>query len=134
MLSLKARQKWKTRGRHPKASAAERASASLSRAQAFDGAAQYLRREPSEGWLGGGDYAGVCSQQARGEKIRQLLPEQGIQSRAALKGIRSTQKQSGRDEVGMRSSVPGDRRESTRRLRWRYAWSSRVRKCRAERR
>ena len=45
------------------------------------------------------------SQEARGHEIRQLLPEQGIQRRAALKYVRSAQEQSGCHGVGMPRSL-----------------------------
>ena len=48
-----------------------------------------------------GWHAGVRSQEARGQEIRQLLPEQGIQGRIAFQRIRRTHEQSGRDGVGM---------------------------------
>ena len=45
------------------------------------------------------------NQQARRQKISHLMPEQGIQGRAAFQHIRSTQEQSGCNGVGMDRSL-----------------------------
>ena len=101
VLSLKARQKWKRDSAGIRSQRRERDVRIAVGAQAFDGAAQYHRREAAHDRLERDRRAGVRSQQARGQKIRQLLPEQGIQRRAAFKRIRRTQEQSGCNEVGM---------------------------------
>jgi hypothetical protein len=54
------------------------------------------------GW--NGRRAGVRGQETRGEQIRQLLPEQGIQCRTAFNHVRRAHEQSGRSEVGMSRS------------------------------
>jgi hypothetical protein len=47
----------------------------------------------------------VRSQQARGQEVCQLMPEQPIQGPIALQGIGRGQDQSGCNGVGMRSSL-----------------------------
>ena len=44
-------------------------------------------------------------EEARGEQVRQLVPEQRIQRRTAFKRIRSAQEQSGCNGVGMDRSL-----------------------------
>ena len=79
----------------------ERYVSIAARAQAFDRAAQRMRRQPTHGRLERGWRAGMRGQQTRGQEIRQLLPEQGIQGRIALQHIRRTHQQAGCDGVGM---------------------------------
>jgi len=54
------------------------------RTQALDGAAQNFWIEPAHDRVERGRRAGVRRQKARGQQIRQLLPEQGIQRRVTL--------------------------------------------------
>ena len=75
------------------------------RAEAFDGAAQNIGRQPAQGRLERGWRAGVRSQDARGQQVRQLMPEQRIQGPIAFHGIGRAQEQSGCNEIGMRRSL-----------------------------
>src|SRR5690349_2190512 len=65
------------------------------RAQALDRAAQRDWRKATQRRLKDGSRAGMCSQQACGEKIIELMPEQRIQRRAALNRVRCAYEQTG---------------------------------------
>ena len=75
------------------------------RVQTIDGAAQRGWRKAAQGLLKDGGRAGMCRQQACGEKIVELVPEQRIQRRAALYSIRCADQQAGRDGIGMPRSL-----------------------------
>ena len=63
-------------GRHPKP--AQRGDVRIAvRAQAFDGAAQSIRRQPADDRLERGRRAGMRSQEARGQEICERRTEQG---------------------------------------------------------
>jgi hypothetical protein len=104
VLSLKARQKWK-RDRPASEERSEGDVLIAIRAQAFDGAEQDLRRQPTHGRLERGWRAGVRSQEARGQEVCQLMPEQRIQGLAAIQDIGRTHEQPGCNRVGMSRSL-----------------------------
>ena len=52
-------------------------------------------------WLKDGRRTGMCSQEACGEKIIELVPEQRIQRRTAFNRIRCAYEQTGCDGIGM---------------------------------
>jgi hypothetical protein len=105
VLSLKARQKWKRDSPAPESQGSQRDVRIAIRTQAFDGASQRLRRQPAQGRLERGWRAGVRRQEARGQEICQLVPEQGIQGLASIKDIRGTHEQPGCRGIGMFRSL-----------------------------
>src|SRR3546814_8033268 len=57
------------------------------RTQALDRAKQRLRRQPAHDRPGRGWRAGVCSQEARGQEVCQLLPERSEEHTSELQSL-----------------------------------------------